>query len=379
MPTSNKRPEKPRNRSNKPGNRGRSRPNTSNKRKQNPKGANRKSNARRSNDRKTSGGAPRKYTKRDSSQNKESLDPIPGNREWGGLARKGVLRVYHDDQRISELPVEAKDPIDPEDIEREEERKRRREKRDRRQEELRLEAKAALARAKGLPSTTKRKTPKPYKRKLITRGPYQYGDLQPRFRKAFGEEKGKKYLKFFHEVVKAFGEERFEDAVRKIRPLMKVDHKIPEVYELFGLITYRKGEYVEAAQSLEKFRSFGSSTEQHPVLMDCYRDDERWNDIDFLWDELREISPSGPLVVEGRIVMAGALADRGSLKEAVRLLEKGWKPPKRPRDHHLRRAYALADLYDRAGNIPRAREIFAWITKFAPDFVDASERLKNLR
>ena len=160
---------------------------------------------------------------------------------------------------------------------------------------------------------------------------------------------------------------------------MKVDHKIPEVYELFGLITYRKGEYVEAAQSLEKFRSFGSSTEQHPVLMDCYRDDERWNDIDFLWDELREISPSGPLVVEGRIVMAGALADRGSLKEAVRLLEKGWKPPKRPRDHHLRRAYALADLYDRAGNIPRAREIFAWITKFAPDFVDASERLKNLR
>ena len=113
--------------------------------------------------------------------------------------------------------------------------------------------------------------------------------------------------------------------------------------------------------------------------MDCYRAERRWSDIEFLWDELREISPSGALVVEGRIVMAGSFADRGNLREAVRLLEKGWKAPKRPHDHHLRRAYALADLYDRAGNIPRAREIFAWIVKFVPDFVDANERLKNLR
>ena len=112
--------------------------------------------------------------------------------------------------------------------------------------------------------------------------------------------------------------------------------------------------------------------------MDCYRAEKRWNDVDYLWDELREVSPSGSLVVEGRIVMAGALADRGNLKKAVYLLEKGWKAPKRPRDHHLRRAYALGDLYDRAGNLPRAREMFQWIVSFAPSFVDARDRLKNL-
>ena len=36
------------------------------------------------------------------------------------------------------------------------------------------------------------------------------------------------------------------------------------------------------------------------------------------------------------------------------------KPPtKRPQEHHLRVTYALADLYERAGDVPKARQLFA--------------------
>ncbi len=52
--------------------------------------------------------------------------------------------------------------------------------------------------------------------------------------------------------------------------------------------------------------------------------------VDELWDELRQASPSAELVVEGRIVMAGMMADRGDLPGAIRLLEQGWKLPSVP-------------------------------------------------
>ena len=350
---------------------------SSNKAKKNSK-SRPKQGYREGDDRKLAGGAPRKYKKNPSARNDDTLDPIPGNREWGGLARKGVLRVHHDDLKAQDSPPEVKEELEPDELERREERKRRREERDRREEELRSEARAAIDRANKSGPKQKNQTPRALKRKPISRGPMQLSEIQPRFKKSFGQEQGKKNLKAFFGSMRAFEEERFTDAGRKLRPLIKADHKIPEIYELYGLILYRKEEYADAADWLEKFRHFASSTEQHPVLMDCYRAEKRWNDINYLWDELREVSPSGSLVGEGRIVMAGALADRGDLKEAVSLLAKGWKPPKRPKEHHLRRAYALADLYDRAGNIPRARETFQWIVSFDPTFVDARDRLKNL-
>ena len=385
MPSQNNQSKKPQNPSKRSGGQNSKRPNTS-KGKKYPSGGKGKHSGTRQKNRGTtsnrSGGAPRKYKNKNTPSGKEVLDPIPGNKEWGGLARKGVLRVHHDDQKDLEKVEEVdelKDELTPEDLELQQERERKKEERIRRQEELRIEAKAALDRAKRVAPKSNKSTPKAHKRKPIARGAHRYSELQPRFKKAYGHNRVQKNLKLFNEASKAFEEERFDDALRKIRPLTKSKHGIPEIHELFGLIMYRRGEYVNASTSLEVFRSQASSTELHPVLMDCYRAEDRWNDIEFLWDELREISPSGAIVAEGRIVMAGSLADRGELEMAVKLLEKGWKAPKRPKDHHLRIAYALADLYDRAGNIPRAREIFAWIVKFAPGFVDARERLKNLR
>jgi hypothetical protein len=42
-------------------------------------------------------------------------------------------------------------------------------------------------------------------------------------------------------------------------------------------------------------------------------------------------------------------------------------------------AYALADLYERAGDVPRARELFARIGASDADFVDVEARLRALR
>jgi tetratricopeptide (TPR) repeat protein len=134
----------------------------------------------------------------------------------------------------------------------------------------------------------------------------------------------------------------------------------------------------EAARELEAFRGLTSSTEQHPVLADAYRALGRYDDVDELWQELRERSPSAELVIEGRIVAAGARADQGDLAGAIRLLEQGRKAVRRPGEHHLRLWYALADLYERAGDVPRARELFGRVRTAAPDFADIDRRVRAL-
>ena len=101
--------------------------------------------------------------------------------------------------------------------------------------------------------------------------------------------------------------------------------------------------------------------------MDCYRAQKRWKRVDELWAELGASSPSAELVTEGRIVLAGSLADRGRLDEAIDLLRRKAKPVSNPKEHHLRLWYALADLEERAGNLAAARELFARVRRFDPE------------
>ena len=146
-----------------------------------------------------------------------------------------------------------------------------------------------------------------------------------------------------------------------------------------GLAHYRVGNFNAAAKELEAFVQLSDSVEQHPVLMDCYRAQRRWRRVDDLWEELAAASPSAELVTEGRIVLAGSLADRGRLTEAVAQLEKKAGDVKSPREHHLRLWYALADLEERAGDLARARELFARVRRHDPDFADVAVRSAGLR
>ena len=180
------------------------------------------------------------------------------------------------------------------------------------------------------------------------------------------------------DAAEAFDEERFGDAIQILKPVRDGASEIAEVRELQGLVLYRLGRWKQAAKELEAFRELTGSTEQHPVLTDCYRALSRWNDVDDLWLELREASPDAATVAEGRIVVAGGLSDRGQVQDAVRLLEKAWKSPKKASEHHLRTAYALADLHERAGDVPKSRALFSWLVRQDPEFADVGRRLEVL-
>jgi tetratricopeptide (TPR) repeat protein len=168
------------------------------------------------------------------------------------------------------------------------------------------------------------------------------------------------------------------EALRILRPYRDPHPDSSDLRELLGLTYYRLGKWAMAQKELEAFVALTDSTDQHPVLMDCARALGKFKRVDALWDELRAVSPAAEIVAEGRIVVAGALADRGRLDEAIKLLEKAPASPKRIQPHHLRVWYALADIHERAGDIPAARALFRRISAQDPSFVDVAERLAAL-
>jgi tetratricopeptide (TPR) repeat protein len=195
---------------------------------------------------------------------------------------------------------------------------------------------------------------------------------------ALGGPRGNRANERLRDAAHAFERERYEEARKLLKPIAEQAPQAMSVRELLGLTYYRMGRWKDAVRELEAFREHSGSTEQHPVLADAYRGLKRHREVEALWDELRESSPSGDLVAEGRIVMAGSLADRGDLRSAIALLERSQRSVKRPQVHHLRQAYALADLYERAGDVARARELFRWVAMHEPDVADAAERASAL-
>ena len=168
------------------------------------------------------------------------------------------------------------------------------------------------------------------------------------------------------------------EALKILRPWREVHPDSIELRELLGLTYYRLGRWSLAQKELEAFVGLTDSTEQHPVLMDVARALGRFKRVQQLWDELRSVSPGAEIVTEGRIVFAGALADQGKLDEAIKVLERAPGSPKRILPHHLRLWYALADLHERAGDLPAARALFRKISGLDPKFVDVAERLAAL-
>jgi thioredoxin-like negative regulator of GroEL len=169
-----------------------------------------------------------------------------------------------------------------------------------------------------------------------------------------------------------------QEALRMLRPFREPHPDSADLRELLGLTYYRLGRWSLAQKEMEAYVALTDSTDQHPVLMDCARALGKHKRVETLWEELRAVSPSAEVVTEGRIVAAGTLADRGRLDEAIKVLERAPASPKRIQPHHLRLWYALADLQERAGDIPAARALFRRISAQDPAFVDVAERLAAL-
>lgn len=188
----------------------------------------------------------------------------------------------------------------------------------------------------------------------------------------------KKLQRRLAEAALAFEADRFPQAEQLLASIDRLAPGVPEVLELRGLNFYRLGHWGRAIKQIEAFSEATGSVEQHPVWADCCRALKHWSRAEELWKELGDASPSAELIEEGRIVQAGVLADRNRVPEAIRLLERAPKPPRRPGLHHLRRWYVLGDLYERSGDMAHARAVFAEIVASEPNFGDSAERLANL-
>jgi len=203
-------------------------------------------------------------------------------------------------------------------------------------------------------------------------------EIDAAYTRGLSERALDRLLKQLREAGEQFLAERFGEVEDILRPLVKKHPRVPDLQELYGLTLYRLGLWRQALDRLQRFTDMTGTVDQLPVMADCYRALGEYDAVRRLWDELRVAGPEASVMTEGRIVMAGALADAGDLAGGIRLLEKGPIQTKKARDYHLRLWYALSDLYERAGDHQRASRGFERIQTVEPDYADVAYRLTSL-
>ena len=178
----------------------------------------------------------------------------------------------------------------------------------------------------------------------------------------------------------AYERGRYQDALRAIKPVADEAPAVAGVRELAGLAAYRCGRWREALRHLQAAREMTDSAEHLPVLMDCQRALQRPKRVAELWSELRHSSPEADVLAEGRIVAAASLADSGDLNGAIAMLATAGaaKALRNPSDRHIRQWYMLGDLYERAGDVPRAREFFERVRRADTEAYDVVQRIGSL-
>ena len=182
------------------------------------------------------------------------------------------------------------------------------------------------------------------------------------------------------QAIAAYEAGRYQESLRLAKSVLNQAPKVLAILDAAGLSAYRLGHWREAIRFLSTSAEITGDNGHVPVLMDCYRALGRTSKVAELWTELRRGSASTEVVAEARIVGAGALADTGDVGGAISLLASGGtvKTLRNPAERHIRQWYALADLYERAGDAPRARELFTRVARVDRDAYDVQARLEAL-
>ena len=174
--------------------------------------------------------------------------------------------------------------------------------------------------------------------------------------------------------------DRYREALAGARAVLEHAPESLAARELAGLSCYRLGRWRDAIRFLYPIWVKTGEADQVPVLMDCRRALKQPRQVEALFEELRRSSPGADLLAEARLVLAGTYADRGDLGRAIEVLVQAGaaRAMRRPAERHIRQWYALGDLYERSGDIPRARELFRRLVTHAPDLADVPARLEEL-
>ena len=186
-------------------------------------------------------------------------------------------------------------------------------------------------------------------------------------------------VKVFSEAGGAFAAGDYDEAIRLGEQAKHIALRSVTIRELLGLAYYRAERWKEAARELAAFRRISGSSEQNPVLADCYRAMAKPAKALEICSEIDARRVDESVVYEGAIVAAGALADMKRLDEAVRTLEALELRPPNAREHHLRAWYVLGDLLERRGRFTQATEWFEAVNGADPELTDAGERVARLR
>ncbi len=159
----------------------------------------------------------------------------------------------------------------------------------------------------------------------------------------------------------------------------------PTLREALGIARYLDEDYAGAITELKAYKRLTGRTDQNHVLADCARATGKpTSDIAAYVNEMVDADAKEPLVVEGHIVWASALADAGDAGagRAVlrRMLEgRGLAKAEKVREHHLRLWYVAGDLAERAGDNREARRWFEQVAAEEPEAFDTEDRLAALR
>jgi tetratricopeptide (TPR) repeat protein len=279
-------------------------------------------------------------------------------RGWGSVARRGTRNLEPDADRPRE---DARDRGRPAE---------------RMQEQwidegpVRDEAQAAVARGAGFTA--------PKRKRRGAQPAALPDDVTDEIGRSVGPSLAERSQRRLQEAARAYAAERFADARRILAPMAEQAPDVAAVRELHGLSLYRLGKWRDAIKELEAFATLTGAVDQHPVMADCHRALGHGPAVERLWDELRRGGADADVLAEGRIVRAAAMADAGDLRGAIGVLEEGPVGVRNPKYYHLRLWYALGALYERAGDVPRARELFRRIIMVDADFADAEARFDNL-
>ncbi len=182
------------------------------------------------------------------------------------------------------------------------------------------------------------------------------------------------------EAVEALEHGRNQEAYRTGKSVADEAPEVAAVRWVVGLAAYRAGRWRDAVAHLEAHAALTGESQGLPLIMDSYRALGRRSKVATLWGDVRRRSPDPDTLAEARIVAAATVADRGDLAGAISLLAAAGagKALRNPGERHLRQWFALADLYERAGDVPRARELFARVQAAEPDAFGVEARLEAL-
>lgn len=208
------------------------------------------------------------------------------------------------------------------------------------------------------------------------------GDVAADVRKAFigTAYMREKMVATLTRAAEAYDRKRYDEALRLGRTVADATPGVAPVRELTGLAAYRAERWSMAKIHLKAHFAITGDPEHLPLVMDCDRANHRYRAVEKDFAQLEESEPTAEVLVEGRIVMASALADQQMYSEAIELLTRagGTKQLRNPSFRHVRLWYALADIYDRAGDVVAARELFARVVIAEPEAYDANARLAEL-